>query len=177
METKEFDDLSRDELFEELKDKCKSRAKRYFYGISIIFILIIVLLLILLPKPDVHHIEDCLPFIFWTLICCLAIWSALSYYLFYKRVESIDSPERLLNDFNKTTRKDMILGIIGWIALIANALIIAFIKQDMSSWSSTLGIVFAGFIVFLMYKSGYNRPYRKDEEIREQLRELIEKEK
>ncbi len=174
METKELDNLGRTELFEMLKGKCKSRAKRYFYGILIIVALIIVLLLILLPKPNIHHIEDCLPFTFWTLICCLGIWAALSYYLFYKRVESIDSPERLLNDFNKTTRKDMILGIVAWIALIANELIIAFIKQDMSSWSSTLGIVFTGFIVFLMYKSGYNRPYRKDEEIREQLRELIE---
>lgn len=51
METKELDNLNRDELFNELKGKCKSVVKRNLYSF-IAWILVILLLIFTWQTPD-----------------------------------------------------------------------------------------------------------------------------
>ena len=63
METKEFDNLSKEELFQVIKDKCKSVLKRDLYSGIIVLVLVILLLVFTWQRLDAS--KDFSFFMFW----------------------------------------------------------------------------------------------------------------
>ena len=175
METTDIDNLNRTELLEELKGKCKKRSVRVIYEGLITLLLVIVIFIIFAPQPSQYVIEDIIFIIFIVVYSAAYVWSFLCNYRFKKKIDTIDTPDQLLCEYEKITRNYKIGAIVLWILLIVGALIVAIFKADMSSLRGSLWIIFAAIIMYLMYRSGLNRFYRRENEILEQLRELVEK--
>lgn len=175
METEELDNLNRNELFDELKGKCKKRSVRVIYEGLITLLLLILVFVFIAPQPSQYIIEDYFFIIFIAVGCAVFGWSFLYNYRFKKNIDMIDTPDQLLCEYEKITRNDKIGAIVLWILVIVGTLIIAIIKADMNSLRGSLWIIFAAIIMYLMYRSGINRFYRRENEILEQLRELVDK--
>ncbi len=109
METKEFDNLSKEELFQVIKEKCKSVLKRDLYGGIIVLVLVILLLVFTWQRLDAS--KDISFFMFWIVFVCYWGWLLLNDYRFLKKVDSVDTPERLLYSFEKKHHYNS----IGWI--------------------------------------------------------------
>ena len=106
METKELDNLSRTELFELFKAKCKSNAKR---GICIGLIVLLSVVYILFTnwqRPD--DTKSIIFFIFQIVIGCISGWAVLNNYLLLKRIDNLDTPDQLLYHLEKTHRYNLI---------------------------------------------------------------------
>ena len=176
MESKESDNRNREELFEMLKGKCKSRAKRTICLWLIFLIIAIAIFFFFGQRIDVKEIS----FMPWAVIGIGVGWFILYAYRFLKRLDDIDTPERLLREFDKNSRNTRLGGIVMWIVLTCTCFIIALVKSDVYSWTSAIGIAFSGLIVYLMDKSNLDgqvrRAKERDEEFREQLRELTREE-
>ena len=168
METKELESLNRDELFEELKGKCKSIVKRDLYGV-IVLILVIPLLFFSLQK--LGDPKNIIYFISWITIFCYGVWLLLFDYRSLKNFDSLDTPERLLHWFEKKHRYRMITWFIGGIFLS-----VIFIVESWFKIGAIVGVALAiGIIALLFYYGDGPWWYRKDMDIIEQLRELVEK--
>ena len=168
METNTLNNENRNELFEELKGKCKSIVKRDLYG-SIVLILVIPLLFFTLQK--LGDPKNIFYFIYWITIFCFGVWSLLFDYRSLKNLDSLDTPERLLHWFEKKHRYNMIFWIVGCVCIFG----IMLVGAGFDIWAiigMALGI---GIVVLCFYSSGGPWWYRKDMDIIEQLRELVEK--
>lgn len=170
METETTDNLNRDELFETLKDKCKTKVKRSI-PFGIMFLILAVCLILFWS-----HIKGISWY--WVAIGCWAVWFVLSNYWYQKKIEATDTPDQLLCEFDKNNRTNRIGTIVLWFVLIGIALIIAIVNADLSSWMSVFVIVGAGLVTYLMYNSESSQMRKakeRDEAFREQLQDLIEK--
>ena len=168
METQELENLNRKELFEELKDKCKSIVKRDLYGV-IVLILVIPLLFFTLQK--LGDPKNIIYFMLWITIFCFGGWSLLYDYRSLKNFDSLDTPERLLHWFEKVHRYRMITWFVGGIFLF----VIFIVDAWFNIWA-IMGVALAvGIMALLFYYSDGPWWYRKDMDIIEQLRELVEK--
>ena len=168
METNTLDNQTRNELFEELKGKCKSIVKRDLYG-SIVLILVIPLLFFTLQK--LGEPKNIIYFILWIAIFCFGGWSLLYDYRSLKNIDSLDTPERLLHWFEKVHRYRMITWFVGGICIFGIMLVGAGFNIG-----AIMGVALAiGIIALLFYYSDGPWWYRKDMDIIEQLRELVEK--
>lgn len=161
METKELDSQQRVELFKELKDKCKSNVKRDLYIWLACCILLIPLFF------TVIRLEF---FIFLIAILCLGGWYSLFNFRLLKQFDNFDTPERLLYMFEKRHRFDLILSLVSSIGIVG----IYFLTYGLSFWSY-LSAAFFIVIVAVIYYSGGPLTYKKDTNIIEQLRELVDK--
>ena len=92
METNESDNLSRDELFEVLKDKSRTSASSFQNITFIIFII---------------------------LICCMEGWSLLYNYRFKKMIDTIETPDQLLYCYEKKKRYENLFGFSALIIMAA----------------------------------------------------------
>ena len=175
METKELDNLNREELFEMLKGKYKKGVKRSIYMGLILLIIAIAFLILFGQRGDFKDLS----LLLWVVIGCGCVWFVLYQYRLQKTLDSIVTPERLLHEFDKNNRITKIGGIVMWVAIVATCFIIAVFKGDMSSWASAIGIALAGLMVYLMDSGntgGQTRRAReRNEEFREQLQELADK--
>jgi Na+/melibiose symporter-like transporter len=168
METNTLNNENRNELFEELKGKCKSIVKRDLYG-SIVLILVIPLLFFTLQK--LGDPKNIIYFMLWITIFCFGVWSLLYDYRSLKNLGSLDTPERLLHWFEKVHRYRMITWFVGGICIFGIMLVGAGFNIG-----AIMGVALAiGIIALLFYYSDGPWWYRKDMDIIEQLRELVEK--
>ena len=168
METNTLNNENRNELFEELKGKCKSMLKRDLYE-SIILILFIPLLFFTAQKLD--DPKNIIYFMLWITIFCFGGWLLLFNYRSFKNIDSLDTPERLLHWFEKVHRYRMITWFVGGICIFGIMLVGAGFNIG-----AIMGVALAiGIIALGYYYSDGPWWYRKDMDIIEQLRELVEK--
>lgn len=168
METKELESLNRDELFEELKGKCKSIVKRDLYSVIICILIIPILFFTAQKLGDPKNI---IYLMFWITIFCYGGWSLLSDYRSLKNLDSLDTPERLLHWFEKVHRYRMITWFVGGIFLF----VIFVVESGFNIWAIVGVALGIGIMALLFYYSDGPWWYRKDMDIIEQLRELVEK--
>ena len=168
METNTLNNQTRNELFEELKGKCKSIVKRDLYE-SIILILFIPLLK--KKKKKLGDPKNIFYFMLWITIFFFFFWLLMFDYRSLKNLGSLDTPERLLHWFEKVHRYRMITWFVGGICIFGIMLVGAGFNIG-----AIMGVALAiGIIALLFYYSDGPWWYRKDMDIIEQLRELVEK--
>lgn len=168
METNTLNNENRKELFEELKGKCKSMLKRDLYGF---IVLILFIPLLFLTGQKLGEPKNIIYFILWIAIFCFGGWSLLYDYRSLKNIDSLDTPERLLHWFEKVHRYRMIFWIVGCVCIFG----IMLVGAGFDIWA-IMGVALAiGIMALLFYSSGGPWWYRKDMDIIEQLRELVEK--
>ena len=162
----ETNDLNRDELFEEVKDKCKSLVKRDLYSWLICGIVVILLLF---DGLRVGAPKSMLSTICLIAIVCLGGLSMMFDYWFLKKVDKLDTPDRLLYYFEKKHRFNLIVLFVSFILFLG----IIFVKSGVDFW---IIVVIPIIVEIAFYNSGGPRTwYRKKEQvIIEQLRRLIE---
>ena len=167
METNELENLKRNKLFEDLKGKCKSCVKRDLYGLLLCWPLIILLFFATLRQDNPKSI---LFFICWIVIFCLGGWLTFFIFRFFKKVDNLDTPDRLLYWFEKRHRYNLIAWLVSCIGIIG-----AYLINFGSIIWVILGAAIFIVIIVLIYYSGGPLWYHKEKDIIEQLRELVEK--
>ena len=166
MEIKDFDGINRDDLFEEIKDKCKSRAKGSIYVTLIILIMAIAYLIYLGQR--LYDTKDIVSFILWFIFGCIAGGVALCNYRFKKRIDNPNTPNQVLSWYKKNLSIEIITGIVAWLILIGDSIVNGPIFAIIET-------VAAFVVVTLLTFYGYGRWSRRNKEIIEQLQELAEK--
>ena len=179
MKTKELDELNRDELFKVLKGKCKSRAQREVYGGPIALILVIGFIIYLTQRPDyTGNLMDVIVYSFFVLVnCCLIGWIIQYNYKFKKRIDDIETPDQLLDCYEKKRRNDRIVSYVGTSAFLP-VWIYPLVKSDLRALSiSYVIILFVMLLILavLLRSAGMNLSNRRDV-IHEKLQELVEQE-
>ena len=132
MKTNELDNLSRDKLFEVLKDKCKKRAKTHFWvGLVSLILLILFLIMVTIAINFEHSTsysaqdKEGFDFVYLLTLFLWALmsgWWVLKSHSFLKNIDGLGTPEQLLNKFKKYVKdKSDILTIAnlifcGWFA-------------------------------------------------------------
>jgi hypothetical protein len=167
MEIKELDNLSRTELFEVLKGKCKSNAKRDFYA-GLMFLSLAILYLLFPIRESADESNPMIYFIFWIGYGCLSVWEAIYNYRLLKKIDNLDTPDELLYRIEKKHRYNIIFYIALWILLFIYIAMTGFDYVNLTIW-----IVATVVILFCFFKNlGW---YGQDKEMMKQLRELVEK--
>lgn len=169
MNPSEIDNQNRDELFNELKGKCKSIVKRDLYGWLICWILVIPLLFFTAQR--LGDPKNIIYFILWITIVCYGGWILLFNYQSLKKIDSLDTPDRLLHWFKKKHRYTMIAWLVSSICLF-----VIYLFETGFEFGSIVGLVLAiGIIVAFFYYGDGPWWYRREMDIIEQLRELVDK--
>lgn len=168
METKELDNLSRTELFEVLKGKCKSIAKRDFYCWLICCCILVIPFFFTKIRLDCP--KNIFLFSFLIVIVCLGGWLTLFSYRFLKKSDNFDSPNQLLSWFKKKHRFSMILWVVSCIGLIGT-----YFSAYGLNFEAYLGAGIVIVIIALVFYTGGPLWYLKEQHIIERLQELIEK--
>lgn len=104
-------------------------------------------------------------------VVCLGGWSTLLDFQFLKKVDNLDIPDQLLYWFEKKHRYNLISWIVSYLLFIG----IILVNPGSDFWTYlgvAIGIV---IVVIIFYNCGGTWWYRKEKEIIEQLRELVEK--
>lgn len=177
MGTEKLDNLSKNELFEEIKGKCKKRSRYNFYGGLIALILVIVALIyFVLNFSDVKDMAAFSIFIAWAF---LAGWLVLYNYRFLNNIDAIDAPDQLMHLCQKKLRKDKIFTIINTAIMLAFLLYQfsdRFVRVDIEYViiMSVIWMVLFALLVVVFINTDY--AYRKDKEVIEELEELVEEE-
>ena len=169
METQELENLNRTDLFEELKDKCKSIVKRDLYCGLVAWFLVILLLIF--AGVRLYNPKNMLYTILWIVLVSLAVGLFLYDCWFLKKVGNFDTPDRLLYCFEKKHRYNLIAWLFSLVFIIG----IPFVGRGID-YGLIIGMAIATVItVIIMYYSGGPLWYRKEKDIIEQLRELTDK--
>lgn len=173
METKELDNLSRDELFEKLKGMSKSILKRDLYCWLICWILVLPLLFFsaqrLLDEPmSIPY------FIIWMAIVCFGGWSLLFIFRSLMKVDKLDTPERLLYWFYRFEKSPR-YSLIFWLVLCLFITRHSSLPSHVSGFEDYLVIVVGFVIIALIFFRGAPWLLRKEKDIIEQLIELVKK--
>ena len=174
METNTLDNLSRNECFELIKAECRSQAKKglrvWAYGI-LAFLIIAVVVVLNLNKVRIIYLCMILPF------GVSFVWSAVNYYRFLQRLDSLDTPEQLLHSFHKrlsNQRNASYLQMLGLVGLFMSP--IPDIYSDGEWLCLILPITILAFLIYSYFKGDYVQ-YKtsRDEEILSRLEDLVEK--
>ena len=176
METTELGNLNRGELFEELKDKCKSRSQLSFYcGLLLLFLIVVAIIYTGLRGVfSLNDIDGIISFLLIVLLGCAVGWSVLYNYRFIKKTDIIDTPEQLLYCYEKKTKNDKVFFIALGLVLIGNMFSYIHLYGENTNYLR-LGfwIVFFVSIFLIYYRNGFMR--RKDKDILELLWKLVGK--
>lgn len=174
METTTIDSRSKKRMFEEIKDKCKSRARASIFAYLISMLIVIVTIIFLERTLDPHEIKDIITFIVSIILLCMSGLFALLGYRFYKKIDSLDTPEQLLQNYKKKNRNLKILLLVFWLVLIGERFAKSVTDVKKLYECVLLGIVAlaAVYLMFVIYTN--DNLSRKDKEIIEQLHDLID---
>lgn len=173
MNNEESDKCNNMELFEEIKDKCKSKARTDFFW-NLLALLIVIATIIFFH--DSHEVNDIIFFICSVVFLGITIWLTLFSYRFYKRIGTLDTPELLLQHFEKKNRNLKIIFLVFWLFLIGEKFARNVTEIKIGYEYVLLGIVAVAAIYLMFVLSRDDKLSRKDLEIIEQLRELVKKE-
>ena len=171
METNTLDNFSRDEKFELIKAECRSQDKKGLWAWAFaLFLFLIIAVVVVLAKVRIIYLCMLLPF------GVLFVWSAVSYYWFLHRLDSLDTPEQLLHSFHKklsNQRNASYLQILGLVGLLMYP--IPDICRDGEWLWLILPITFLAILIYSYFRGDFV-PYktRRDEEILSRLENLVE---
>ena len=177
METKELDNLSRDELCEKIKRKCISRSRVYYYGGIIILIILIASFIYLICRGTILFDDaNFSSSIFDIILVCMAGWLVLNSYWYKKKIEKIDKPSELLHFFERKSRIDIYFCLALWFALFGVKCVKLFKTTTIGFEQVLLAIalVALAYLIYVTNKPGSVRA--RDMEIIKQLQDLIDKE-
>ena len=185
MERMELDNHSNNTLFEEIKDKCKSRTKVNIYsGLAVILFLILMIILGINYNQGIHNLRH-IQIVSTVILVCLSlvvVWLILNNFRFLRKVDGLDTPEQLLYWYKKKITNERLLYFISVCALLCDQIYSSFsyCREDPTFLivSLPLAIAVIAFISAYWYRGLKDETfkfYRKDVEILEQLQELTEK--
>lgn len=172
METKDLDNLNRDELFEVLKGKCKSKSRANVVVGLALLILIIVAILYRKNYPFQYRqgIAYISFFIELALIgCACALW-VLNNYCFLKKTDGLDSPDKLVYRYEKRIRNDR---KIFFLCLLAYWLDLNLILLE-PLWVALTVFIVSSVVFSLIYFKSDSSLWNSRNKILEQLQELID---
>lgn len=178
MEQKESADLSNDALFNVIKDKCISKAKFHFYsGLMLLFLVIAGAIYCGFQVIQYNlDIEDVAYFLSFLILLCAVIWFVLNNYRFLQKTDTLDTPDKLLYQYDKKIRHyGKIFSIFIWVLWVNLINSPNFSSHNLSVRvvRVTIIIVLSALCIYLLFKRGYMS--RSDKEIIEQLQELTKK--
>lgn len=172
METKDLDNLSQIELFEELKDKCKSKSRANIIVGLVLFILFIAGIIYrrIFPFEYRHGIAYISFLIELAIIgCACGLW-ALNNYRFLKKASSLYTPEKLMYWYEKRIRNDRILFFLCLIAYLLD-ICLCFLAP---LWLGLAVFVALSVVGSLIYFKSDSSLWNSRNKILEQLQELID---
>ena len=178
MEQRESSNLSNNALFNVIKDKCKSKSKFHFYsGLMWLFLVIVGVIycgsLVIQYNFD---IEDVAFFVALMILGCALIWFVLNNYRFLQKTDTLDTPDKLLYQYDKKIRHyPKIFSIFLWVLGVNLINSTNFSSHHLSALvvRLTFLIVLVAYSIYLFFKSGYLS--RSDKEIIKQLQKLTKK--
>ena len=199
MKTDNFDNLSRSEKFERIKDACRKQAKKGIFLEIVFFILFIILIFNLSwvnrDYGTGYTIYGCVALFF---LVALALF-AVETFRFLKHLASVNTPEQLLHSFkriNNIGRRVFYLGSLGLIALLAIDYIIQNDDGVVLGMNLSLVVIMIAMLIYsyfdddIMFRSLYDNPFSEftseltdimlrtkdpaNEEINDQLEDLID---
>lgn len=168
MNQEESGNLSKQELFLLIKDKCKSRAQvAHYVGLITLLLIMVALIYSGVWMFRTHETEDIVYFVLFAVFGCTVAWSMMNNYRFLQRFEALDTPEKLLCCYEKRIKSDK----------IAFFVILLMACTSSGLWYSKMQIIIIGialiaFSIYLFIKP--QSVNRQDRKIIERLRELIE---
>lgn len=171
METNTLDNQSRSERFERIKAELWLQEKKGLWAWAFaLFLFLIIAVVVVLAKVRIIYLCMLLPF------GVLFVWSAVSYYWFLHRLDSLDTPEQLLHSFHKklsNQRNASYLQILGLVGLLMYP--IPDICRDGEWLWLILPITFLAILIYSYFRGDFV-PYktRRDEEILSRLENLVE---
>ena len=172
METNTLDNQSRSERFERIKAECRLQEKKGLWAWAFaLFLFLIIAVVVVLGKVRIIYICMILPF------GVSFVWSAVNYYWFLQRLDSLDTPEQLLHSFHKrlsNQRNASYLQMLGLVGLFMSP--IPDIYSDGEWLWLILPITILAFLIYSYFKGDYVQ-YKtsRDEEILSRLEDLVEK--
>ena len=199
MKTENFDNLSRREKFERVKDACRKQAKKGIC-LEIVFFILFIILIFNLSWVNRDHgtgytIYGCVALFF---LVALALF-AVETFRFLKHLASVNTPEQLLHSFkriNNIGRRVFYLGSLGLIALLAIDYIIHNDDGVVLGMNLSLVVIMIAMLIYsyfdddIMFRSLYDNPVSEyiseltdimlrtkdpaSEEINDQLEDLID---
>lgn len=173
METKESDNLNRDNFLKMLKVKLKREINGdIFFMILVIPYLFLSVNRLVDSKDSFDFINVCL----WGWLLLYRGWFTLFNYRFLKKVDNLDTPDRLLYWLEKRHRYLKIGGgLIPCILLLLFAIFLVKTGSDIWSYVGAIGMVIVAIVLMVYYLGGCSGWYRQEKDMIEQLRELVEK--
>ena len=179
MKMEELDNLNRDELFAVIKEKCISRAKREVY-LGLVFLVILILFIIWAVKYYPHSSfiqydpKDGIVFLVYLIACfCLGGWIILYNYRLGKKIATLDTPEQLLNCYEKRERHNKIFSYIN------SCVLLLFVTYPLVRGGSTIFLIGVAvlvilFAIFLTSVGIYVGRMNHRDKLLEKLQDLVE---
>ena len=164
METKDLEIRVREEL-EMLKDK--SKGVRYNI-VTILFLIALLVFVSLSPALYPYHVKKTFFIIFIVVLGCIGIGAFLFNYRFFKTIDTIETPDQLLNWFEKKRRVEDITGVAFLIVLIAY-----FVVSGFKFYFPVISGITA-LIIYRLFNGSFLS--RNEKKILDELKELVEKE-
>ena len=176
MQSETTDALSKMELLEQIKHKCKTGLKFDFYSGLIVSALILALMLYVVLSQYPFDASDIVFLAEGVVFFGIGVWILINACRFGKTLDSIDTPERLLGWYKKRLRNGKICALVCTL-VVTTAIVFRANVVGHADWPSTITLVVItwAFVIFLFYcvdKSGMAR--NKDRRILEQLQALAE---
>ena len=171
MKPEELSRLNKDELFQMLKGKCKSKARVSLY-IGLILVLLFIWMMCHYGFSNVTESTKYLVVAFG----CVVVWQVLYDYLYIKRIGKLDTPDQLLYYFNKRNRSITIVAVVSVLIWLVWWAVRAFgsVESNLEYVMLAIAVAIIAYLAYSSNRSGYVRN-AKDLEIIEQLEKLIEK--
>lgn len=175
----ETDNLNKDQLFEVMKNKSKTSAKKSCWAGIAWIILFIAFIIVDINKIGFNDLQykDISLYICMMLFACLTGWTVLIDCRFLWKADSYDTPERLLkwheNKFRYVQKSSLVCQLV-FLCFITGIIIFNY-RNDISSLVMLLIVMVAVFVLFWHGAIG-SHPSNPNKEIIEQLQDLVEKE-
>ena len=183
MKQEELDNPYKDE-FLEIKGRCKSRAKKNFWGglAAVLFVILLLLpiVYIIYKNKGIPHLQIVAYVIVIAGMAAMVFagcWWALNNYRFLKNVDGLETPDQLLYWHEKKILNERKIGFLCQLAIACNLIVNPFF-YDPDPWIISLfAFIAIALFAFLIYKYKKGKTFfdsRTDKEITEQLQKLIE---
>lgn len=181
MKLEELDDLSRDKLFEGIKDVCRTQAKKELF-VEVLFIVFSIVVTISCLDPEKGIGNTILICSFVGLIIALS-WLTVNSLSLFLGVKNCDTPEHLSHWLKKRNNRDRkvyyLCFLLAIIVIAVNPYAINRRDWFVIGLDLTMAVIFIGLCIysffnedildnFMLFKSSFN------DEVNERLQNLID---